>query len=125
MGGLEAGPVDHICGIFSSEAQRDQVLVPLLQAGLASGDTCICVMDGTSPGVVVAALWPAGQAAALTVGKQRDVYGASDLLLRSGGFSADEVVGARAEHGVHPQDQRTPPPVLLRAVRTRAFTPPG
>lgn len=94
IGGLEAEPGDHICGVFSSEAQRDQVLIPFLQAGLASGDKCICVIDGTSPGEIVAALGPAGQAAALTVGKQLEVYGASDLLLRSGGFSADEVIGA-------------------------------
>jgi len=94
IGGLEAEPGDHICGVFSSEAQRDQVLIPLLQAGLASGDKCICVVDGIPPGEIVAALGPAGQAAALTVGKQLEVYGAPDLLLRSGGFSADEVIGA-------------------------------
>jgi len=78
IGGLEAEPGDHICGVFSSEAQRDQVLIPFLQAGLASGDKCICVVDGAPPGEIVAALGPAGQAAALTVGKQLDVYGASD-----------------------------------------------
>jgi hypothetical protein len=94
IGGLEAEPGAHICGVFSSESQRDQVLIPLLQAGLASGDKCICVIDGAPPGEIVAALGPAGQAAASTVGKQLEVYGASDLLLRSGSFSADEVIGA-------------------------------
>jgi MEDS: MEthanogen/methylotroph, DcmR Sensory domain len=94
IGGLEAEPGDHICGVFSGEAQRDQVLIPFLQAGLASGDKCICVVDGTPPAEVVATLGPAGQAAALTVGKQLEVIGASDLYLRSGGFSADEVIGA-------------------------------
>ena len=94
IGGLEAEPGDHICGVFSSDEQRDQVLIPFLQAGLASGDKCICVIDGTPPGEIVAALGPAGQAAVLAGGKQLDVYGAPDLLLRSGGFSADEVIGA-------------------------------
>jgi hypothetical protein len=94
IGGLEAEPGAHICGVFSSESQRDEALIPLLQAGLASGDKCICVIDGAPPGEIVAALGPAGQAAASTVGKQLEVYGASDLLLRSGSFSADEVIGA-------------------------------
>jgi hypothetical protein len=94
IGGLEAEPGDHICGVFSGEAQRDQVLIPFLQAGLASGDKCICVVDGTPPGEIVATLGPVGQAAALTAGKQLEVIGASDLYLRSGGFSADEVIGA-------------------------------
>ena len=60
IGGLEAEPGDHICGVFSSEAQRDQVLIPFLQAGLASGDKCICVIDGTPP---ERSSRPSGQAA--------------------------------------------------------------
>ncbi len=94
VGGLEAEPGDHICGVFSGEAERDQVLIPYLQAGLASGDKCICVVDGTTPGQILAALGPAGQAAALTAGKQLEVIGASDMYLRSVRFAADEVIGA-------------------------------
>ena len=94
IGGLEAEPGDHICGVFSGEQERDQVLIPFLQAGLASGDKCICVVDGTSPEEIVAALGPAGAAATLTVGKQLEVIGAADMYLRSGRFSADEVIGA-------------------------------
>jgi hypothetical protein len=94
IGGLEAEPGDHICGVFSGEQERDQVLIPFLLAGLASGDKCICVVDGTSPEEIVAALGPAGAAATLTVGKQLEVIGAADMYLRSGRFSADEVIGA-------------------------------
>src|ERR1700745_572306 len=93
-GGLEAEPGDHICGVFSGEMERDQVLIPFLQAGLASGDKCICVVDGTAPGEIVAALGAAGAAAAWTASKQLEVIGASDLYLRSGRFSADEVIGS-------------------------------
>jgi hypothetical protein len=94
IGGLEAEPGDHICGVFSGEAERDQVLIPFLRAGLASGDKCICVVDGTAPAEIVAALGSPGQAAALTAGKQLEVIGASDLYMRSGRFLADEVIGA-------------------------------
>jgi len=94
IGELEAEPGDHICGVFSGEAERDQVLIPFLQAGLASGDKCICIVDGTAPGKIVAALGPVGQAAALTGDKQLEVIAASDMYLRSPHFSADEVIGA-------------------------------
>src|ERR1700733_1528299 len=94
IGGLEAEPGDHICGVFSGEVERDQVLIPFLQAGLVSGDKCICVVDGTAPGEIVAALGSAGEAAVLTTSKQLEVIGASDLYLRSGRFSADEVIGS-------------------------------
>jgi hypothetical protein len=94
VGGLEADSGDHICGVFSGEQERDQVLIPFLQAGLASGDKCICVIDGTAPGQIVSALGPGGEAAALTAGKQLEVIGASEMYLRSGRFSAGEVIGA-------------------------------
>ena len=93
VGGLEADSGDHICGVFSGEQERDQILVPFLRAGLASGDKCICVIDGTAPGQIVSALGPGGEAAALTAGKQLEVIGASEMYLRSGRFSADEVIG--------------------------------
>src|ERR1700759_4339070 len=92
--GLEAGPGDHLCGVSSGAAEGDQVLIPFLEAGLASGDKCICVVDGTAPGEIVAALGPAGEAAALTASTQLEGIGASDMYLRSGRFSADEVIGA-------------------------------
>ena len=94
VGGLEAEPGDHICGVFSGETERDQVLIPFLQAGLASGDKCICVVDGTAPGKIIAALGPSGEAAALAPSKQLEVIGAADMYLRSGRFSADEVIGS-------------------------------
>ena len=61
IAGLEAEPGDHICALFSGERERDQILVPFLRAGLASGDKCICVVDGTAPGEIVAALQAAGR----------------------------------------------------------------
>ena len=80
--------------MFSGEEERDQILIPFLQAGLASGDKCICVIDGTAPAQIVSTLGPGGKAAALTDGKQLEVIGASEMYLRSGRFSADEVIGA-------------------------------
>jgi hypothetical protein len=94
IGGLEADPGDHICGMFSGEEERDQLLVSFLQAGLASGDKCICVIDGTAPGQILSTLGPGGEAAALAAGKQLEVIGASEMYLRSGHFSAGEVIGA-------------------------------
>ena len=94
IAGLEAEPGDHICALFSGERERDQMLIPFLRAGLASGDKCICVVDGTDPGEVVAALGPAGEAAASAPGKQLEVIRSCDMYLRSGRFRADEVIGA-------------------------------
>jgi hypothetical protein len=93
IGGLEAEPGDHICGVFSSDHERDQILIPFLQAGLTSGDKCICVIDGTEPGDIVATLGLAGEAAAAAAGQRLEVISASQMYLRSGRFAADEVIG--------------------------------
>jgi hypothetical protein len=93
IGGLEAEPGDHICGVFSGEQERDQVLIPFLKAGLVSGDKCICVVDGTEPGEIVATLGVAGETAAATASRQLEVISAAQMYLRSGRFSADEVIG--------------------------------
>src|ERR1700749_4656316 len=77
IGGLEAEPGDHICGVFSGERERGQGVIPFLQAGLAAGDKCICVVDATSPEEIVATLGPGGEAATLTAGKQLEVIGAA------------------------------------------------
>jgi hypothetical protein len=94
IAGLEAEPGDHICALFSGERERDQILIPFLRAGLASGDKCICVVDGTAPGEIIAALGPAGEAAASAACKQLEVIRSCDMYLRSGRFLADEVIGS-------------------------------
>lgn len=90
VSGIRTQVGDHICGLYSGEVQRDQILIPFLEAGLASGDKCICVVDGTDPPQLVATLG----ASAFVVTKQLEVISAADMYLRSGGFSADEVIGS-------------------------------
>jgi hypothetical protein len=92
--GIEAELGDHICALHSGELQRDQVLIPFLEAGLASGDKCICVVDGTDPAEIVATLGADVDASGFAASKQLEVIRASDIYLRSGGFSADEVIGS-------------------------------
>jgi hypothetical protein len=94
ISGIEAELGDHICALHSGEFQRDQVLIPFLEAGLASGDKCICVVDGTDPAEIVATLGAQVDASAFAASKQLEVIRASDMYLRSGGFSADEVIGS-------------------------------
>ncbi|MDZ4233778.1 MAG: MEDS domain-containing protein, partial [Dietzia sp.] len=94
LSGIEASLGDHICGLYSNQLQRDQIMLPFLEAGLAAGDKCICVVDGTDPKDVVAALNTRADAAECVGTKQLEVIRAPDMYLRSGGFSADEVISS-------------------------------
>jgi hypothetical protein len=92
--GIEAALGDHICGLYSNHLQRDQILLPFLEAGLLAGDKCICVVDGTDPREVVAALDTRVNAVEFAANKQLEVMRAADVYMRSGAFSADEVISS-------------------------------
>lgn len=92
--GIKATPGDHICGLYINQIQRDQIMLPFLEAGLAAGDKCICVVDGTDPNDVVTALSTHLDIATSVADKQLEVIRAPDMYLRSGGFSADEVISS-------------------------------
>jgi len=94
VSGLEAEVGDHICGLYSGQRQRDQVVIPFLEAGLTAGDKCICVVDETDPAKIFKRLGRNGATSASAPAKQLDVIRAADLYLRSGRFCADEIIGA-------------------------------
>ena len=77
-----------------NQLQRDQILLPFLEAGLAAGDKCICVVDGTDPSEVVAALGTARRRREVRGRQAARRHPRADMYLRSGGFSADEVIGS-------------------------------
>jgi hypothetical protein len=43
--GVNLAPGDHVCGLYMGAAERDAILFPYLQAGLRSGDKCVCIVD--------------------------------------------------------------------------------
>jgi hypothetical protein len=94
IAGLEVEVGDHLCGLYAGERERDELIVPFLQAGLRAGSKCICVVDGTEPAELVATLGPDVDAPGQAIGQQLDVIRASDIYLRAGVFSAAEVIAS-------------------------------
>jgi hypothetical protein len=89
ISGAQAAVGDHICGLYAGREQRDQILKPFLETGLASGDKCICVVDGTNPNEIVGMLGADVDARASADSKQLEVIRSADMYLRSGAFSTD------------------------------------
>ncbi|MET0460501.1 MAG: MEDS domain-containing protein [Ilumatobacteraceae bacterium] len=92
--GLEAETGEHLCGLYAGERERDELILPFLRAGLLAGDKCICVVDGTEPHELVATLGVDVAASGHAIGTQLDVIRSSDINLRSGAFSATEVLAS-------------------------------
>jgi hypothetical protein len=92
--GIHVQPGDHLCGLYAGAQQRDDVLIPFLEAGLRSGDKCICVVDGTDPNEIVTALGSQVEGSTRAFGTQLEVFRSSDMYMRGGTFSAAEIIGA-------------------------------
>jgi hypothetical protein len=53
--GLEMQTGDHVCAFYRGQ-ERDELLIPFLEAGMRTGDKCICVVDSNGPETLLAAL---------------------------------------------------------------------
>lgn len=83
---LEIG--DHICGFFRGPAERDEILLPYLMAGLEAGDKCTCVVDEQDPAILIDNL----SAAAALRSKQLNVQRSADTYLLDGHFSTSRMI---------------------------------
>jgi DNA-binding CsgD family transcriptional regulator len=90
-------PGTHLCALYSSSAERDDLLFPFLRQGLRQQDTCLCYIDGLEPDAVRArAVGEAGVADPPT--DQFDVRPASDVYLQSGTFSVEHMTSVLSDN---------------------------
>lgn len=86
------GPGMHFCAFYSGPAERDRLLYPFLEEGLRQGDKCLCLIDDVEPTLVRdRALGQPGPTYSRR-SAQLDVERASDVYLRSGEFSVDDMM---------------------------------
>lgn len=43
--GIDLTPGDHVCALFFGRPERDNIIVPYLEAGLRAGDKCFLIVD--------------------------------------------------------------------------------
>jgi hypothetical protein len=90
--GLQVAPGDHVCAFYDSLAERDDVLLPFLRAGLAAGDKCICVVDANDLDAVVGELWADLGEVREQVEHQLEVVPVERVYLRTGAFVPDRML---------------------------------
>lgn len=89
IAGVQIAQGDHVCALYHGLAERDDVLLPYLQAGLAAGEKCIYVIDERNPSSVVGGL-PAGTADGPVQAKtQLEVFTSDRAGMRKGAFDTD------------------------------------
>jgi MEDS: MEthanogen/methylotroph, DcmR Sensory domain len=90
--GVKLAPGDHVCAFYPGLADRDEILIPYLRAGLEAGDKCVCVVDATDSEAVLSALGPEVDLGAYLGRQQLDVQRSQDTYLRGGGFSTEAML---------------------------------
>jgi hypothetical protein len=90
--GVQLAPGDHVCAFYPSTADRDEILIPYLSAGLDAGDKCVAVVDSCGPESVLAALGAEVDLGPPLGRHQLEVRRSEDTYLRSGGFSTEEML---------------------------------
>jgi DNA-binding CsgD family transcriptional regulator len=88
----EVGPGTHICALYSSQAERDNLLFPFLRAGIREGDKCLCLIDDPEPAVVRDQVERQQNGHQQRRSEQLDIDRTSDVYLHAGRFSVDHMV---------------------------------
>jgi MEDS: MEthanogen/methylotroph, DcmR Sensory domain len=90
--GLEVPRGTHICTFYRGPPGRDEIVLPFLAEGIRARNRCLCFLDSAMPSEVLSSLalqvdvGPPVETAQLEVGTPADSY------LRSGTFSAYEMI---------------------------------
>lgn len=90
--GLRLAEGDHVCAFYRGARARDEILIPYLQAGLRTGDKCICVVDAAEPREVLAALGSEAEVDQWISDTQLELRASTDAYLRSGRFCTEEML---------------------------------
>ena len=90
--GLQLTVGDHICAFYRGCGERDEILIPYLQAGLRIGDKCICVVDAVDPRDVLTALGSEMEVDRWISDSQLELRASTDAYLRSGRFCTEEML---------------------------------
>jgi DNA-binding CsgD family transcriptional regulator len=88
----EIPPGTHICALYSSPAERDNLLFLFLREGIREGDKCLCLIDDAEPTAVLDQVDQKRNGHGARRSEQLDVDRASDVYLQAGRFSVDHMV---------------------------------
>jgi DNA-binding CsgD family transcriptional regulator len=81
-----------VCGLYRGAAERDEILIRFIEAGLHGGDRCVAVIDQVSPREVIDRVHEGIGAEDLVALERLEVSKAAEGYLRSGRFSADYMI---------------------------------
>jgi DNA-binding CsgD family transcriptional regulator len=87
----EIRPGTHMCALYSGPAERDKLLFPFMREGIREGDKCLYLIDDAEPAAVHDRITSRQNGHSRRESEQLEVDRASDMYLRSGRFSVEQM----------------------------------
>jgi DNA-binding CsgD family transcriptional regulator len=87
----EIRPGTHMCALYSGPAERDKLLFPFIREGIREGHKCLCLIDDAEPASVRDRIASRQNGYSRRESEQLEVDRASDVYLRSGRFSVEQM----------------------------------
>jgi hypothetical protein len=90
--GVDLFPGDHVCAMFFGRRERDDIVVPYLEAGLRAGDKCICIVDAPPLDDLAASIGDEREIEGYIASEQLELLSPVDLYLRVSPFSSESMI---------------------------------
>jgi hypothetical protein len=90
--GIALEPGDHICALYVSQRERDQIMLPFLRAGLRAGHKCFCVVDSSPTSQVLKDIGDDAATLASLSDHQLELFTAGETYLRTRPFSTEGIL---------------------------------
>jgi MEDS: MEthanogen/methylotroph, DcmR Sensory domain len=87
---LEAG--DHLCAMYMGQQERDEIVLPYLRAGLRAGDKCLCIIDSSPLGDLLASIGDEQEVQGYVASEQLEMHTANEAYLRTPPFTTEAML---------------------------------
>ena len=92
LAGVDLEPGDHICALYLGQQERDDIVLPYLRAGLRAGDKCICIIDSSPVGDLLAGIGDQQEVEGYVASHQLEMHTADEAYLRTLPFSTEAML---------------------------------
>jgi hypothetical protein len=90
--GVDLEPGDHICALYLGQQERDDIVLPYLRAGLRAGDKCICIIDSSPVGDILAGIGDEQEVEGYVASNQLEMRTADEAYLQTLPFSTEAML---------------------------------
>jgi hypothetical protein len=87
---LEVG--DHLCAMYMGQQERDEIVLPYLRAGLRAGDKCLCIIDSSPLGDLLASIGDEQEVQGYVASQQLEMHTANEAYLRTPPFTTEAML---------------------------------